>query len=157
MGGTQDKLAVLPVRETRADRRGPHAAWGLSSADDELLSRRKGPGEMSEAERAFLNPWEKHQKHSRFPFKFTLHTLLVLLVTAQLLVFNLQDALYSRTMHKGFKFFFMPEGYDRDDAPQTMTVYTLEDTLSGLQKVVDEFWALPAKSIATMGWVESDE
>ena len=112
---------------------------------------------MREADRAFLNPWEKHHKHSRFPFKFTLHTLLVLLVTAQLLVFNLQDALYSRTMHKGFKFFFMPEGYDRDDAPQEMTVYSIDETLSAVQKVVDEFWALPAKSIATMGWVENDK
>ena len=50
-----------------------------------------------------------------------------------------------RTMHKGFKFFFMPEGYDRDDAPQEMTVYNVEDTLIAIQKVLDEFWSLPAK------------
>ena len=64
--------------------------------DSPPLSVSRGLGEMTEADRALLTPLEKYQKHSKFPFKFALHSLLVILVTAQLLVFNLQDALYSR-------------------------------------------------------------
>jgi hypothetical protein len=37
MGGTQEKLQVRPVHETR-DGQGPTGAWGPSASDDELLS-----------------------------------------------------------------------------------------------------------------------
>ena len=111
-------------------------------------------GLMTETDRILLKPWEKYSKFSKFPFKFALHSLLVALVTVQVAVFNVQDALYSRTMHKGFKFFLMPEGYDRDAAPQEMTLYSLNDTLASLQKVSDGFWQMPERAIVVFGLVE---
>mmetsp|Transcript_18872 Transcript_18872/g.34969 ORF Transcript_18872/g.34969 Transcript_18872/m.34969 type:complete len:693 (+) Transcript_18872:169-2247(+) len=114
-------------------------------------------GLMTETDRILLKPWEKYRKFSKFPFKFALHSLLVALVTVQVAVFNVQDALYSRTMHKGFKFFLMPEGYDRDAAPQEMTLYSLNDTLASLQKVSDGFWEMPERAIAVFGLVEEED
>lgn len=115
------------------------------------------PRPITPSENFLLSPFQKLWSHNIFPFQFTLHLMLLFLVTMQVLIFNYQDALYSRTMHKGFKNFFMPASFSVTANPDAAVLYNLGDTLQAAQRVSDSFFTLPYQSIAAMGFLANDE
>ena len=112
------------------------------------------PAPLSPSNSFLLSPFSKLHSHQSFPFKFALHLLLLFLVTAQVLVYNFQDALYSRTMHKGFKSAFMPPTFTITDNPDTTTLFELDSTLVSLQDVLKAFYTLPYTSVAGIGYLD---
>jgi len=106
---------------------------------------------MTDTEYILLSPFAKFSLHNRFPFKLILHSVLLLLVTSQVLVFNLEDSTFTRTMGQTFGYFFMPNKHTRN-TPSTL--YSVDGTLSALQNVSDRFYSLQESSVASIGYVD---
>ncbi|GMH56905.1 hypothetical protein TrRE_jg2546 [Triparma retinervis] len=137
--------------------RGESSCTEREESQDRLLDPILAGPSISET--LLLSPWEKFAKYNKFPFKFTIHLLLLFLVTLQVIVFNLQDAVYSRTMHTGFKYYFMPSDNDTigNPNPEEFTfLYSINETLAAIQGVSDGFWQMSRSSIAVVGYVEAE-
>ncbi|KAF4316339.1 hypothetical protein BBO99_00005544 [Phytophthora kernoviae] len=74
--------------------------------------RRKRSSSMGTVERLVLSPWEKWAAHGRFPYKLSLHVVLVMLTFAQMQLFDAQNAAYMRASHRNWAFFFLPPSAD---------------------------------------------
>ena len=85
-------------------------------------------------------------------WRFSLHMLMLLLSTGQVILANLRDALYTRAMQSGFKYFFLPSS-----ASATTTLYTFNETLVAAQRVSDNFWSASAESVAMVGYLNAAE
>lgn len=70
--------------------------------DDELQQAQRRVKPMAAVERLVLSPYEKWLTHGRFPYKIVLHVLLLVLTSAQMGIYGVQNAAYMRATHRNW-------------------------------------------------------
>ena len=114
------------------------------------MSQSQSKKSMTDTEYILLSPFAKFSLHNRFPYKLALHSVLLLLVTSQVIVFSLEDSTFARTMSQAFGFFFMPN----NTTSSPTTLYGLTETLDSLQSISDNFYTIQESSVASIGYID---
>lgn len=73
---------------------------------------------MQVEDRLFLNPFAKCQLHGKFPWSFTLHILLVIMVTSQVLFYTFRDVEHAQRTIRHFSKLFMADEKGKVDISQ---------------------------------------
>jgi len=105
---------------------------------------------MTDEEKLDLSPWAKCILYRKFPFKLTLHILLCILTTTHVTLINAVFDSYSRSVGAAWPYLFFPPGY-QSAAERNMgagyELYTINDTLSHAQHLVDSYYGLPYTAV----------
>lgn len=103
---------------------------------------------MTTKERLRLSAWQKWKLYGRFPWKLTLHLLLLLLTTLRLLSWNVSNDEYFRATSRTFTYFFLPEDYEFP-ADRAYTIYTFESATKAIERVVKNYEEINSFSVDT--------
>ena len=105
---------------------------------------------MTTKERLRLSAWQKWKFYGRFPWKLSLHLLLLLTTTIRLMSWNTFSDDYFRATSRTFTYFFLPEDYDfSDGSDRTYNIYTFETATQAIERVVKNYEAINSFSVDT--------
>eukprot|EP00944_MAST-04C_sp_MAST-4C-sp1_P014127 g14127.t1 len=103
---------------------------------------------MTTKERLRLSAWQKWKFYGRFPWKLSLHLLLLLTTTIRLMSWNASNDEYFHATSRTFTYFFLPEDYDFP-ADRTYNIYTFETATRAIERVVKNYEAINSFSVDT--------
>ena len=107
---------------------------------------------LSTRERLTLSTWEKWWHYGRFPWKLVLHVLLLVCVSAQLILFNEQDAAYFRASRRNFAYYLFPADFDFSSPEYYL--YSVNDTVRAIQTALVNFETILDTSIDFLNYTE---
>uniref|UniRef100_A0A672NW49 Mucolipin-1-like n=1 Tax=Sinocyclocheilus grahami TaxID=75366 RepID=A0A672NW49_SINGR len=100
-----------------------------------------------------MSPCEKYQAKGRKPFKLVLQILKILIVTIQLVLFGLSNEMavtFKEENTASFKHLFLK---DYDDSNDALAVYTQGDVYDHMFYTIEQYLALPEKTVGRYAYV----
>jgi len=82
-----------------------------------------------------------------------LHTILLLLVSMKIVVFNVEDSSYTRSMNRNWRYYFNPYGWS--DSHNNVQLFTVNDTVRALNGMLSTYGQLSNISMADFSYRHS--
>ena len=82
-----------------------------------------------------------------------LHAALVLILTTKIIIFNLEDSSYTRSMNKNWSYYFNPYGWNKPH--NNVQLFTVNDTVHALNDMLSTYGQLSNISLATFTYRHS--
>jgi len=92
-----------------------------------------------------LSSWAKWRQYGRFPCKFMLHILLLIVMTWQVVQFNVRDAAYIRAANRNWFYYFFPDNYDFKES--NMYLYSVDDTVLSVKRANENYKKIVRSSV----------
>ena len=105
---------------------------------------------MSVAEHFQMSMWEKWTHKRRFPFKFSLHLILLASLTFQAVMDNAQDAMFYRANNRNWAKFLLPDHCSddyRSGGEHWCTISTVPSMIQAVGDSVNGFYSLHHEGI----------
>lgn len=99
--------------------------------------------EIPLVDKILLGPIDKYRKYNRFPWKFLLHIIMIIITTFQVLYVTTYSSnfAYNARLYWNFLFMTAPDGTIMD-VGQPIYLYTTTSMIDFVQNTVDNYYAL---------------
>jgi hypothetical protein len=98
---------------------------------------------MTTKERLTLSAYQKFVQHGRFPWKFTMHVLLLIASTAQIMLWNFEDGGYYRATNRNWQYWFLY----RPSYDSACDLYTYDEVVQSINATVLNFYNIDDLSV----------